>query len=192
MRAGGHIRVHGRGGLKKQTSAVVGGSLMAMESVHVASAGSAFDTQTRLIAGMDPNYLERMQKIKAGVEFCDTNSVRILRVLRIPTLTPENLRRVLQNISSEKRRAFMQLVIKLQELAKLRQKFLDEQEQIQGRQDEVLQRAVIRVDGIVFYGVRAQIGAVGTLVFRALEGVNFRLDVKERKIVPYPVLEGTG
>ncbi len=192
VRAGGHIRVHGRGRLKKQTSAVVGGSLMAKESVHVASAGSAFDTQTRLIAGVDPNYLERMQKIKIGVEFCDTNGVRLLRVLRIPTLTPENLRRVLQSASPEKKRAFIQLVIKLQELAKLRQKFLDEQEQIQGRQDEVLQQAVIRVDGIVFSSVRVQIGAVATLVFRSLEGVNFRLDVKDRKVVPYPVLEGAG
>jgi uncharacterized protein (DUF342 family) len=192
VRAGGHIRVHGRGRLKKETSAVVGGSLMAMESVHVASAGSTFDTQTRLIAGVDPRYLEQMQKLKTGIEFCDTNSVRIFRVLRIPALTPENLRRVLQNVSPEKKRAFMQLVLKLQELAKLRQKFLDEQEQLQGRQDEVLQRAVIRVDGIVFHGVRAQIGAVATLVLRPIEGVNFRLDVKDRKVVSYPLLESTG
>ncbi len=165
---------------------------MAMESVHVASAGSAFDTQTRLIAGVDPRYLEQMQKLKTGIEFCDTNSVRLLRVLRIPTLTPETLRRVLQNVSPEKKRAFIQLVIKLQELAKLRQKFLDEQEQLQGRQDEVLQRAVIRVDGVVFNSVRAQIGAVATLVIRPLDGVNFRLDVKGRKVVSYSTREGTG
>ncbi len=187
--AGSHIRVHGRGRLKRKTSAVVGGSLLAGEGIRVASAGSTFGSQTRLIAGVDLGYLEQMQKLRAGIEFCDLNSVRILRTLRVTAITPESVQRVIQNALPEKRKVFVLLVAKLQELARHRRKFLEEQEQVKQRQDERLRQAVIRVDGIAFSGVRAQIGEVAAPVLTALEGVRFRLDAKERKIVLGAILE---
>ncbi len=190
--AGGHIRVHGRGRLKRQTSAVVGGSLLAGEDIQVASAGSGFGSRTRLIAGVDLGCLEQMQKLRAGIEFCDLNSVRILRTLRVTAITPESLQRVLQNALPEKRKVFVLLMAKLQELARLRRKFLEEQEQIKQRQDERLRHAVVKVDGIAFSGVRVQIGEAAAPVLTALEGVSFRLDTKERRIALGAVSESTG
>lgn len=186
--AGGHIRVHGRGRLRRNTSAVVGGSLLAVEGIRVASAGSTFGSQTRLIAGVDPRDIERLQKIKAGVAFCDTNSVRILRTLRVTALTPESLRQAIQSAPPSKRGVYMLLVSKLQELARHRRKFLEEQEQIQQRQAELLHRALVRVDGIAYPGVRVEIGEVASPVLTTLEGVSFRLDAKERKITLGAVL----
>ncbi|OGG50697.1 MAG: hypothetical protein A3F84_09720 [Candidatus Handelsmanbacteria bacterium RIFCSPLOWO2_12_FULL_64_10] len=187
--AGGHIRVHGRGRLRRNTSAVVGGSLLAVEGIRVASAGSTFGSQTRLIAGVDPRDIERLQKIKAGVSFCDTNSVRILRTLRVTALTPESLRQAIQNAPPSKRGVFLLLVSKLQELARHRRKFLEEQEQTRQRQVELLRQALVRVDGIAFPGVRVEIGEVASPVLSALEGVSFRLDAKERKITLGAIIE---
>ncbi|MSS72065.1 MAG: DUF342 domain-containing protein [Candidatus Latescibacteria bacterium] len=187
--AGGHIRAHGRGRLRRNTSAVVGGSLLAVEGVRLASAGSSFGSQTRLITGVDPRDLDRLLKIRAGIEFCDTNSVRIFRTLRVTALTPESLRQAIQNAPAPRRNAFVLLVSKLQELIRYRRKFTEAQEQIKQRQTERLRHAAIRVDGITFPGVRVEIGEIASPVLTALEAVSFRLDARERKITLGAVLE---
>ena len=185
------IKVHGKGRLKRQTSAVVGGSLMAVEGMRIASAGSTFGSQTRLIAALDPEELERFQKIRAGLDFCNTNGARILRTLKVRDISEENLQKAIENAPQDKQSIFILLVAKLQELAKLRVKFQREQDRIREHQSKILQTATIRVDGMIYPGVQVQIGAVASPVLNVLEGVRFRLDIKTRRIIPEPLLEGT-
>ena len=181
--AGGYIRVYGRGRLKRQTSAAVGGTLVATKKVWVASAGSGFGSQTRLIAGVDPRRLEQMQKIRSGIMFCDTNIVKILRALHISKITLKNIHKAVQRAPAEKQSIFILLIAKIQELVKVRQKCIDEEKEIKEQQEQILGQAVVQVDGIVYPGVKAQVGTVATPVLTALEGVDFRLDMKENKIV---------
>ena len=186
---GSNIRVHGHGRLRRQTSAAVGGSLMAVEGMRIASAGSVFGAQTHLIAGMDPRDFERMQKIKGGIEFCNANGARILRTLGVSNVSYKSLKQAMENAPPDKQSIYVLLVAKLQELAKLRVKFLKEGDQIREHQSEILQGAIIQIDGSVFPGVQVQIGALASPVITELEAVKFHLDVKERKIIPKAMLK---
>ena len=95
----------------------------------------------------------------------------------------------MENAPPKKQSIYVLLMAKLQELAKLRVKFLKEGDQIREHQSEILQEATIQIDGTVFPGVQVQIGALASPVINELEAVKFHLDVKERKIIPKAMLK---
>jgi uncharacterized protein (DUF342 family) len=189
LSAAGRIRVHGRGRLKRGTGAVAAGDLTAGEAVWIDSAGSAFGSRTQLTAGVDPGELKRVRSIQTGVAFCDGNIVRILRTLGVTDPTAESLDRALAEASPERRVIVAGLIAKVRQLAGQRRRFLDEADRIRRGRSERVGQSRIRVDGMLYTGVRLQIGETGIPILEALNAVEYRLDPAGRTLVPKAVLE---
>ncbi|MDP2734760.1 MAG: FapA family protein [bacterium] len=163
---------------------VLGGALQAGVSVEAASIGSAYGRQTRVVAGVDPEVEARLARYRRGLSFAETQSRRVMRSILNATGGSGHKRAIekaLQEAPKGRREFLMDLLKKMQEVAKLHESLDHHIEELKEAQKETAGRGRIRVTGTAFPKVTMQLGETYQILSEEVAAVTFYLN-KEQQI----------
>ena len=168
MRAGGSIRVKGG----EDVGCVIGGDLVAGREIHVRSVESKGQPTSLQISG-DPRIEAGLRKVDTTIEFCSTNTRRIIRTLGVDNVS--QVGPMLRRMDTAAKPAVVQLLKQLQTLTRNITQAQDRRRTLRDRQEVVLAEARICVEGKIEAGVRIGIGKAVTVMQQDAEAVVFRL-----------------
>lgn len=167
IRAGGSIRVEGSG----DVGCVIGGDLVAGREIHVRSVESRGQPTSLQISG-DPRIEAGLRKVATTIEFCSTNTRRIIRTLGVDNVS--QVRPMLRRMDTAAKPAVVQLLKQLQTLTRNVTQAQDRRRTLQDRQEAVLTDARICVEGKIEADVRIGIGKAVTVMRQDAEALVFR------------------
>jgi len=185
IEAHGKATVQGNEGGQRQLC-LVGGALVAVSGVEVASIGSAYGRKTWVQVGVDPASKERLKRYQDGMSFCDARIRQVMRGLGAavsPDALKASLAAAVQQLPPEQRDALLRRLSEVKTLRELRVSLEHHIEELAKETAEIAGRARIRVTGTAFQGVTVQIGDLYRALDRDVNGVVFGLARGRDRIV---------
>jgi uncharacterized protein (DUF342 family) len=174
VRAGGSIVVTGRAEGKSRS--LVGGLIWGAKGVTARSIGSPYNTSTRLVAGIDPEYVSRVDQIRANMQACEDKQTKLMGAIGIETLDLGLVKQRLARTRDEKRRkAILAALRRVAKIGELQKNLQSELKEIGESQRQLAAKTSISVQNELFAGVELRIGEK-TLTLQDDEAkVSFRL-----------------
>lgn len=174
LRSNSNITVHPGGG--DRGGSIVGGEAIAAHCITCQYAGSATTSGTLISISADPKVSAQINKINEQVDFCDSNSMRLLRTLGLEEANSAQIKVVLRNTAPGKKRIVREVVKKLYDLLEIREKSFNQREELKKMLDSSLENAEIVVTGKAFAGVRLVMGNSEDTLIADHVGFCFRLE----------------
>jgi len=169
VRAGGRLRVCGGG---DDGGAILSGQALAATGVELRQAGSP--TSGAVVGiGPDLSIAAQIKKLSQGIEFCRTNTARILRTLGRNDIDVAYFKRLIDETPPWRRRPVMRLLEQLQQLANTRKQSLTQRQELEKEQQRLLQEARIRISEVAFADVQVRMGEASLTLDEDLRGPIF-------------------
>ncbi|MGE5618984.1 MAG: FapA family protein [Sphingomonadaceae bacterium] len=164
VEAGAGVEVLGRRG------AIIGGSVIARNSVAARNLGSDIGELTEITVGVVPEVREELKEVNRKLESMDVDLQRLEQTIQF--LTVQHRYAPL----SQERRALLAKAVKWQEQLHALQEELKARKQELERRTQEARSAWVLAKGSCHHGVRLAIGAARLQVTDSLERVRFRLN----------------
>jgi hypothetical protein len=167
VRAGGRLKVCTGGG--PRGGSIVGGEVHAALGIEARFVGSPSGEPTLVGVGPDPELLERLDKLRRVVDFCDASILRLLRTLGLKTLEVGRIKDLVAQATPARRGYLLDLVRRLTELAQTREQALKTTENLQGQMADAAAESRVEVSGTAFAEVQVHINGMHHHVTSSLE-----------------------
>lgn len=178
VRARGRVVVMGKG--EGKSRALVGGLVWAGAGVEASSIGSPYTSSTRVVAGVDPDRLSRMDQLRANVGACEERQRLLMERYGLDSLEPEALRLRLQRARSPAVRQALGTGLKrIARIVVLRDSQRRELEELAEGQRQLSRRAEVTVWNRLFAGVEIRLGEQTLTVMDDRDRVRLRLVQKD-------------
>ncbi|MEW6755980.1 MAG: flagellar assembly protein A, partial [Candidatus Latescibacterota bacterium] len=129
IRAGGQVVVAGKG--EGKSRALVGGLIWGARGIAARSVGSPYNTNTRLVAGIDPEYVNRADQIRANMQACEERQRRLMKSIGVESLDVELIRQRLGRCRTpEEKQAMLACIKRIARVAELQENLQKELGQI--------------------------------------------------------------
>lgn len=172
VRAGGRVLMEGRGG---SGGSIAGGEVWAMQGIVCRNAGSELSTSTVLAVGVAPDVFAKCEKARQAAQQAEALLRTLLKSIGLETLKMEEIRALISRASARKK-TILHYVQKANELAKARQKYLDEQADLDTQIMASSQKAAIDVTDTAYARVSVRIGNAQVQIPDSLKHVRFAID----------------
>ena len=179
IRAGGQVKMEGKGG---SGGSIVGGATWATGGIISRSVGSVRSTTTSLTIGLDPDVAKKLGALSEAVRRASVLLQKLLTALGLSTLETEEVKKLIA-ANPQRQKQIMEYVQKANELAKVEEKRLQEQEELRVQVTEGAKKATLDVKEVAFARTRLRIGDAETALHEDLKGVRFEMN-PEGIIVP--------
>lgn len=184
IRAQRKATIQGDEGGQKQLC-VIGGVLQAGLGVEASSVGTMHGRQTRVVAGVDREVENLLNRYRKGLAFCEKRNRQATRSIMAITGGSSHVRaleKALKEVSEGQRKFLVGILKELQELDKLGISLRHYVKEFEAKQTEMENRAQIRITGTAFPRVTVQIGEVYRVLKEEVQRAVFQLDETSRQI----------
>ncbi len=172
VRAGGQVVVSGKG--EGKSRALVGGLVWGGRGILAKSIGSPYNTNTKLVAGINPDSVERIDKIRANLITCGEKQEALLAHIGLSSMDIAQVKKKLSFCRTDKdKQKILQVVKRIAHVAELEDSLQQELEDIADRQRKTSLRTVISIHGKLFAGVELRIGELTHLINEDLQNISF-------------------
>ena len=188
IRTRGQVIVPGKG--EGKSRALVGGLIWGGTGIAARSIGSPYNTGTRLVSGVDPEQVNRIEQISSNMQSCQEKQQKLLDGIGVPSMDVELIKQKLARCRSPKDKQSILLAVKrIAKVAELEQNLQNELEEIAKLQQQMSLKAAINVTNDFFAGVELRLGEETLLIQEDKQKVRFRLvkEEEELKIQEEPV-----
>ena len=174
VRSGGLVTVTGKG--EGKSRALVGGLIWGARGVVARSIGSPYNTNTRLVAGIDPEFVTRADQIRANIQACEEKQRKIMKGIGIESMDLEIIKqKIARSRDPKEKKKILVSLKRIAKVAELEQNLQKELAEIAENQRQLSFRTSVNVQNELFAGVELRIGEQ-TLVLQDDENkVSFRL-----------------
>lgn len=183
VRARGRVVVLGRGEGKSRS--LVGGLVWGGKGIEAVTVGSPYNSATRLVAGVDPERVDRLEKLRADMRHSEKVVRQLMRRLALESLEVGAIRAKLRRMpaGAEKQR-MVQGARRLLRISQVRTALRQEMQVIIDAQRQQALEASIAIHNRLFSGVEVRLGEETMAIVEECQRVHFRLVVEdgERKI----------
>ena len=174
VRAGGQVVVTGKG--EGKSRALVGGLIWGARGIIAKSIGSPYNTSTRLVAGIDPEYVNRADQIRANMQSCEDKQRKMMKTIGVDSLDLALIKQKLARSRDPKQKKTILLCIKrVAKIADLQQNLQKELSDIAENQRKLAFMTSINVQNDIFSGVELRIGEQTLILQDDQAKVSFRL-----------------
>ncbi len=181
VRAGGKVEVVGKG--EGKSRALVGGLIWGGAEIMAKSIGSPYNTSTKLVAGINPDFVNRAEQIRSNMQVCEGKKQKIMKTIGVESLEVEFIKQRLTLARSPKDKQSILLNVKrIAKVAELEQNLQKELEDIAEEQRKVALKASIRVASELFTGVELRIGEQTMVINEDKDKVGFKLVQEEEEL----------
>ena len=157
IRAGGRVVVLGKG--EGKSRALVGGLIWAGRGIEAASIGSPYSSSTRLVAGVDPDRVNRMEQLRANIAACDERQKRLMDKIGLDSLDVELVRQKLRRTSAPQHKKLLASGLKrIASISALQESLRQEVSELAAEQRRLARQAEIIVRNRLFAGVEVRLG----------------------------------
>lgn len=181
VRAGGELIVHAQGSTSRRAGTIAGGSALSGRYIQARLAGAAMSDQTIIGIVSDMETQARIEKLKKGIDFCNTEILRMFRTLKIKEFNEEEVRKVLERTQSAQREHVSGILRKLQKLIQLRAEGIEQQQVLEEKQAEKLTEAEIVITGQIRSDVQIRFGEQTQMITKNLTSPTFSFENDEIK-----------
>lgn len=176
VRAGGLVitrpehsdRGHERDGL------VLGGRVIASRGVRVRTVGSDMAEHTEVGVGRDLETEAKLERIRRGKTYCETNILRILRTLGTKRADAATVKRLLAGATPERRKELIEHLRKMRELMSRQEQAIQKESDLGVEIDQILADARIVITKKLIPDVLIVLGPERLRVSEELEAPTFR------------------
>ena len=176
VNAGDRVMVYGKG--DGRTAGIVGGLVWGAQGIESKVIGSPATSTTRLVAGIKLEKVKRLNKTQEGLDFCEKNIEKILKVLGLRSLESSEVKKAMGRLPKEKRSVAITCIKKINKLLQFKDNLLKEQEEIEQEMKELCEQVAIKVTQ-AFHGVDICIGDCHTRIRQDLGQGSFRVIEKD-------------
>ncbi len=180
VRAGGQVVVSGKG--EGKSRALVGGLAWGGRGILARSIGSPYNTSTRLVAGVNPESLERIEQIRTNIHACNQKQASLLANIGIPS---KDVGLIKQKLSycrdAEEKQKILMTVKRIAKVAELVKSLEDELDEIAEMQRKLSLRTSINVHGTLFSGVEMRIGELTQSISDDQQHIGYRIVQEEEE-----------
>ena len=170
VRTCGRVAVVGKGEGKSRT--LIGGLIWAASGIEAQSIGSPYNTGTKLVAGVDPELVKRVEQVRSNMKICQARQQKMMAQAGLQDLGVEAIRHTLKMAPSPvHKRGILLALKKITRMAELQRNMEQEIERIVAEQRQQARRARIEISQVLFSGVDIRIGEETTTVMDDYEGV---------------------
>jgi len=174
VRTGGQVVVTGKG--EGKSRALVGGLIWGARGILAKSIGSPYNTGTKLVAGIDPESVNRAEQIRANMQTCNEKQRTMLERIGVPSLDVALIKQKLAFCRSPKdKQKILMMVKRIAKVAELEQSLQKELEEIAEIQRKLALQTYISVHSQLFAGAELRIGEQTKIVNDDEERVTFSL-----------------
>ncbi|MFT5373549.1 MAG: hypothetical protein ACI906_000365 [Candidatus Latescibacterota bacterium] len=188
VRTSGQVVVTGKG--EGKSRALVGGLIWAAHGILAKSIGSPYNTGTKLVAGIDPESVNRAEQIRANMQTCNDKQRAMLERIGVPNLNVALIKQKLAFCRSPKdKQKILMMVKRIAKVAELEQSLQKELEETAEAQRKLALRTNISVHSQLFAGAELRIGELTKIVHDDENNISFSLveedDEQKIKMGPY-------
>jgi len=181
VRACGRVVVLGRGEGKARS--LVGGLVWGGLGIDTLSVGSAYNSATRLVVGVDPVQVERLETLRGELHSCEERMQAFMEALGLSSIDVEEIRaRLRRPTTRERRRDALLAVKRLARLSERRQQLRTEMNDIIAAQRLLARQARIVVRGKLYSGVDVRLGEESLSYNEEKQHLQLRLSESEGKL----------
>lgn len=180
VRAGGQVVISGKG--EGKSRALVGGLVWGGRGILAKSIGSPYNTNTKLVAGINPDSVERIDKIRANLITCGEKQEALLTRIGLSSMDIAQVKKKLSFCRTAKeKQKVLQIVKRIAHVAELEDNLQRELEDIADRQRRTALRTFISIHGKLFAGVELRIGELTHLISDDLQNISFGIVQNEEE-----------
>lgn len=193
VRACGRVVVLGRG--EGKSRALVGGLVWGGLGIDTLSVGSAYNSATRLVGGVDPVQVERLETLRGELHRCEERMQAFMEALGLSSIDVEEIRaRLRRPTTRERRRDALLAVKRLARLSEKRQQLRTEMNEIIAAQRLLARQARIIVRGKLYSGVDVRLGEESLSYNEEKQHLQLRLSESEGRlrVVEGPITRASG
>ena len=188
VRSGGQIVVTGKG--EGKSRALVGGLAWGARGILARSIGSPYNTNTRLVTGVNPESLERIEQIRANIHSCNQKQINLLSIIGVSSVDVSLIKQKLSYCrTNEEKQKILSTVKRIAKIAELVKSLEEELEEIADSQRRLSLQSSINVQGKLFSGVELRIGELTHSIIEDEQRIGYRLvqeeDEQEIQAGPY-------
>ena len=181
VRACGKVVVLGRG--EGKARALVGGLVWGGLGIEALSVGSPYNSATRLVAGVDPVQVERLEKLRGDIYDCEERMQAFMEALGLDSIDVEEIRaRLRRPATRERRRDALLGVKRLARLSERRQQLRAEMAEIVAAQRTLARQARIIVRGTLYSGVEVRLGEESISYNKEKQHLQLRLGEEDGRL----------
>ena len=156
VRARGGITVTGAG--EGSGRALVGGLVWAGKGIETPSLGSPSNPRIRVVAGVDPQLVDRSERIRGKLKLLDERQQKLLDAIGVDEFDTRAIKQKIKSASAERRTVLVKAVKKLTEQAEATAQLRRQLAEVAEAQRALAAKARIAVTGTVFAGPQLRIG----------------------------------
>ena len=175
VQAGGRVQVEGMGG---SGGGIIGGETWAVEGIASRNVGSQSSRGTMIFAGLEPEQLTRLEKLKQAVRQTEIVLQKLLKATGLPTLDIEEIRKLVAR-HPDRKSAILHYVKKTNQIAQMHEAKLEEQHGLSEQIVQASREARIEIPEQAFARVKLRIGEHQLALPQDLKYVCFRLDPED-------------
>ncbi|MCP4726749.1 MAG: DUF342 domain-containing protein [bacterium] len=167
---------------KRTKGSIINSELCATESIIANSLGSEVATNTKILAGFDKSFGLKAGDLQNKTSYCERGIKKISETLRIGYNDPQKFKAMIRKLHPSRRKPVVDMIKKLNQLIKIRQKLLIDISTLQKETDELPAKAEIVVRESIFPNVLIQIGNTRIKTDNSLSKVKYRLSEDRESI----------
>lgn len=156
VRAGDMVKVEKSKG--SRGGSIIGGQTWALTGIDVHFAGSYSGTQATLVVGVDPEQVNKIEKLERSIEECNHHIMLIMQRLGLSQLDVDEIKEIVAAASGDKRQTILQQISLLEKLGQTYQMMLQDRRNVQKEMEVVSLKATIKVRNMAYAGVMIRIG----------------------------------
>jgi hypothetical protein len=182
IRATGQILIAGKG--EGKSRALVGGLVWGAEGISAKSIGSPYNTSTKLVAGINPDHVNRTDQIRANLLVCQEKQCSMLDRIGVANLDVALIKQKLSAVRSPKDKQKILLSVKrITKIAELEQNLQNEMEEIAKAQRRLGLKTRVDIQKELFAGVELRIGELTHIVNDDQISVSFGLAQDDEELI---------
>ena len=157
VRSGGQVWAIGKG--EGKSRALIGGLIWAARGVFALSIGSPYNTSTRLVTGIDPEHVNRVEQIRTNMQACEEKQQQLMETIDVDSLDIELIKQKLASCrDSGDKQAILICLKRIAKIAELEQNLQEELDEIAASQRKLAFRTSINIQNELFAGTEFRIG----------------------------------
>ena len=181
VRAGGRVIVLGKG--EGKSRALVGGLIWGGKGIEATSIGSPYNTGTRLVVGVDPDRVNRLDQLRANIRACEERQQRLMEKIGVESLDMEIIRRKLQlTASPQQKKLIVSGLKRIARVTSLHDSLHQEVEELAARQRQLARQAFIIIHDRLFSGVEVRMGEETLAISEDRERIRLRLTEEDNQL----------
>ena len=179
LRAGGKLTIaKGKG---RNGGSLMGGQVWAKQGLEAHLAGTKAHTPTQLVAGLELEQAQKLDKLNASIDTSFQHIGKILRRFNLEQVDVSQIRHMIAAATGPRQKILAQAARNLGQVTQIHQKLMAARNALQEELGDIQKEAEIQVHGTVFPGVEIRLGEHRLKMVDEIKGPRFH--VVEDKLV---------